>query len=293
MHKTWKKIETEIGAARSEDFRLESYAPVGGGCINSGFHIQGGGRHYFVKLNNAGKAGMFEAEAEGLAEIAGTNTVRAPTPVCRGETGAYAWLVMEFISLSGTGGGNALGHKLAMMHRHTQPAFGWRRDNTIGATLQQNDWTKDWIEFYREQRLRFQLGLAAHNGYSGSLQRKGECLLDRLASFFDGYRPRASLLHGDLWSGNRGTDAQGEPVIYDPAVYYGDREADIAMTELFGGFGREFYAAYRDAWPLDAGYDVRKTLYNLYHILNHANLFGGGYAGQAESMMDRLLAEAG
>jgi len=291
MHKTWEKIEAEIGAARGEDFRLESYAPVSGGCINSGFHIQGCGKHYFVKLNRAGTVGMFEAEAEGLAEIAGTDTVRAPAPVCRGEACGHAWLVMEFIQLSGSGGANALGRRLAMMHRRTQPAFGWRRDNTIGATPQRNDRTKDWIEFYRERRLRFQLKLAACNGYGGALQHKGEKLLDRLASFFDGYRPQASLLHGDLWSGNWGTDERGEPVIYDPAVYYGDREADIAMTELFGGFGRDFYAAYQDAWPLDAGYGVRKTLYNLYHILNHANLFGGGYAGQAESMMDRLLAE--
>ncbi len=291
MHETWKKIEAEICVALGGNFRLESYAPVGGGCINSGFHIRGGGRHYFVKLNAAGKAGMFEAEAEGLAEIAGTNTVRVPAPVCWGEAGNHAWLVMEFIQLSGSDGANALGRRLAMMHRHTQPAFGWCRDNTIGATPQRNGRLEDWVEFYRERRLRFQLKLAAQNGYSGTLQRKGERLLEWLASFFDGYQPQASLLHGDLWSGNWGTDTQGEPVIYDPAVYYGDREADIAMTELFGGFGREFYASYQDTWVLDAGYGVRKTLYNLYHILNHANLFGGGYAGQAESMMDRLLAE--
>jgi len=134
------------------------------------------------------------------------------------------------------------------------------------------------------------LNLAARNGYGGSLQRLGENLMDALPAFFTGYSPLPSLLHGDLWSGNHAYLQDGTPTIFDPAIYYGDRECDLAMTELFGGYPADFYAAYRAAYPLHAGSTVRKELYNLYHILNHANLFGGGYASQAERMMQRLLA---
>ena len=174
------------------------------------------------------------------------------------------------------------------MHRHTAERFGWERDNTIGATHQANAWREDWITFWREQRLGFQLELVGRHGYTG-LQRHGERLLDRFQVLID-HDPLPSLLHGDLWGGNISYDNTGEPVIFDPAVYYGDHKADLAMTELFGGFGSDFYAAYRAAWPLDAGYPTRKMLYNLYHILNHTNLFGGGYAGQAQGMIERLLA---
>ena len=135
--------------------------------------------------------------------------------------------------------------------------------------------------------------LAGENGYGAQLQRPGERLLDALPAFFAGYLPQPSLLHGDLWGGNHAFLADGAPAIFDPAAYFGDREADLAMTELFGGYPADFYAAYRAAWPLDAGYAARRNLYNLYHILNHANLFGGGYAQQAEEMMQRLLAELG
>ena len=147
------------------------------------------------------------------------------------------------------------------------------------------------MRFLRERRLGFQLDLAAANGYRGRLQARGEQLLERLGQFFSHYRPKPSLLHGDLWGGNHAADAKNQPVIFDPAVYYGDRESDLAMTELFGGFSAEFHAAYRDAYPLDPGYAVRKTLYNLYHVLNHLNLFGAGYKSQAETMVDRLLSE--
>ncbi|MGZ8947750.1 MAG: fructosamine kinase family protein, partial [Methylococcaceae bacterium] len=169
--------------------------------------------------------------------------------------------------------------------------FGWHRDNTIGSTLQINNQSNDWLTFWREQRLGFQLKLAGNNGYGGSLQANGECLCSDMAILFNDYMPQPSLLHGDLWAGNAAVDKLGSPVIFDPACYYGDREADLAMTELFGGFSRDFYAAYQAVWPLDDGYDVRKTLYNLYHILNHLHLFGGGYLRQAESMMAMLLSE--
>jgi len=149
------------------------------------------------------------------------------------------------------------------------------------------------VSFFRDRRLRYQLDLAERCGHLGRLQERGRELLERIGAFFSAYEPVASLLHGDLWGGNWGVDERGTPVIFDPAVYYGDREADLAMTRLFGGFGADFYAAYAAAWPLDPGAPLRVELYNLYHLLNHANLFGGGYPRQAERTVDRLLAELG
>ncbi len=289
----------DIGRAISEatgaPFRVEDVRRVGGGSINEAWRLEGAGQCFFVKLNDASRIGMFEAEAEGLGAILATDTVRAPRPVCTGRAGGRAFLALEYLDMAG-GGGDAdarLGERLAAMHRHVEARHGWRRDNTIGSTPQINAPDRDWPSFYRDRRLRFQLELAARNGYRGRLQTLGERLMADMHRFFDGYAPPASLLHGDLWGGNHGALADGEPVIFDPATYYGDREADIAMTELFGGFGPGFHAAYRAAWPLDPGYAVRRNLYNLYHVLNHANLFGGGYARQAEAMMERLLAELG
>jgi len=140
--------------------------------------------------------------------------------------------------------------------------------------------------------LGFQLQLATEKGYGGQLQSLGEKLLDALPAFFAGYAPQPSLLHGDLWKGNRAFTADGVPTIFDPAIYFGDRECDVAMTELFGGYPASFYAAYHAEWPLDAGYARRRDLYNLYHILNHTNLFGGGYVRQAEQVMQKLLIES-
>jgi fructosamine-3-kinase len=186
-----------------------------------------------------------------------------------------------------------LGAQLAALHRVTDVKFGWGIDNTIGATPQVNTRCCDWTAFWRENRLGFQLALAAQNGAPKSLLEKGARLANEVAALLKALPIKPALLHGDLWGGNAGFDRAGAPVIFDPAVYFGHREADLAMTELFGGFSADFYAAYRDAYPLDAGYDVRKQLYNLYHVLNHFNLFGGGYARQAEIMTARLLAEIG
>lgn len=289
----WPKISCEISTATGQHFTLHSSQSISGGDINRAFLIEGNGQRYFVKLNEASRAAMFEAEAAGLDEIAASRAIRVPRPICCGMAGEAAYLVQEHIDMHSCGNttSEALGRQLAEMHRHTAEQHGWRRDNTIGSTFQGNTQNGDWIDFWREQRLGFQLRLAANNGFRGELQRKGERLLLSLHQFFPGYTPPPSLLHGDLWGGNCAAGPHGEAVIFDPAVYYGDRETDLAMTELFGGFSPRFHAAYREAWPLDPGYAVRKTLYNLYHILNHANLFGGGYATRAEAMIDRLLDE--
>jgi len=289
----WQAISEQISLATGQSFHLAAAQPLGGGDINSAYRLQGRERSYFVKLNRRELADMFAAEFAGLEEIAGTGAVRTPAPIVHGEAGSHSFLVLEYLEFGRPDqqAQRLLGRQLAEMHRYQQPYFGWHRDNTIGSTPQVNTRDGDWIAFWRENRLGFQLQLAARNGYGGLLQTQGEKLCGALDGLFDGYRPQPSLLHGDLWAGNSAADRQGNPVIFDPACYYGDREADIAMTELFGGYGREFYQAYNDTWPLDAGYPVRKTLYNLYHILNHLNLFGGGYQRQAENMTLQLLAE--
>jgi len=235
---------------------------------------------------------MFEAEFLGLQELAAAKAIRVPLPLCTGTADGQSYIVMEYIPLGGSGSNAVAGEQLAALHRRQAEAFGWQRDNTIGSTHQPNDWTADWVDFWRQHRLGFQLEEAARKGLGSHLQRLGENLLERFSVLMD-HDPVPSLLHGDLWGGNLSHDAQGHPVIYDPATYYGDREAEIAMTELFGGFGAAFYDAYNAVWPLDSGYATRKTFYNLYHILNHANMFGGGYVGQAQRMMERLLADLG
>lgn len=290
----WNAIEQVI-AVHDPGFAALGRQAVGGGCINQAWRLHGKRRDYFVKLNRRELAGMFSAEAEGLGELAATATVAVPQVVCHGVAGDSAYLVLEWLDLAAAdrAAEGGLGEGLAALHRIFQPYFGWRRDNTIGATPQPNTPREDWPVFWAEQRLGFQLRLAARNGHGGRLQSLGQSLLQYLPALFEGYRPQPSLLHGDLWGGNVAMDGRGRPVVFDPACYYGDREADLAMTELFGGFGPAFLAAYRCAWPLDSGYAVRKVLYNLYHVLNHLNLFGGAYERQAEAMAERLLAEIG
>lgn len=286
-----RALTKKISAVTGLEFQVRQESVAGGGCINRALTVADGDRRYFVKFNAARYADMFAAEARGLEVLRAANALRVPQPVCHGIGGEHAYLVLEYLSLAPTGDASALGLGLARQHAVTQARFGWERDNTIGSTPQANAESADWPSFWRAHRLGFQLALAADNGHGGALQRKGERLLADIDAFFAGYSPRPALLHGDLWSGNFGFDDTGRPAIFDPAVYFGDRETDLAMTELFGGFPPAFYSAYRAAAPLDAGYAVRKTLYNLYHILNHLNLFGGGYRAQAERMLDSLLAE--
>lgn len=282
-----------IGTATGTPFKAVCQVRAGGGCINRALTVTGhDGRRFFVKMNHRTSLEMFAAEAAGLAELARPDGPRVPRPITHGVSGDDAYLVLEWLDLGGRGDAAELGRRLAALHRHVAGEFGWWRDNTIGATHQDNTHCADWVAFLRDRRLGFQLSLAARNGAPGALITRVERLLTCLGVFFADYQPAASLLHGDLWGGNYGY-AAGMPVLFDPAVYFGDREADLAMTELFGGFPDAFFAAYRAAWPLDPGYATRRTLYNLYHVLNHFNLFGGGYAAQARHMTDTLLAETG
>ena len=267
-----------MDTALREQLRIDSASPVAGGCIHECFRVEIGGREFFLKSNDASHTDNFAAEADGLVALRRAD-MRAPEPVSHGMAGSKAFLLLEFLSLHGKEDFAALGRMLARAHRKHGARFGWHRDNTIGATPQANGWSDDWAEFWRERRMVPQLELARRNGFP--LEMPG------VQKILAGHSPRPSLLHGDLWSGNAGFTKDG-PVVFDPAVYYGDREVDLAMTELFGGFPREFYEAYEKAYPLDAGYKRRRHLYNLYHLLNHLNLFGAGYLGQMKATLGLL-----
>ncbi|MFP4674402.1 MAG: fructosamine kinase family protein [Opitutales bacterium] len=281
-------IAEAIAEATGEPFTPVDAKPVGGGCINDARLFSDGKRSYFVKYNSAEAAGDFAAEAEALEAIAHTGTIRVPEPVARGTTNGRAFLALEAFQLGSgsTQGWRRMGEQLAALHGHAAEKFGWHRDNNIGGTPQSNGWLDSWAEFFRERRLRPQLERARANGYDFS--KTGDLLEAVTASLCD-HNPRPSLLHGDLWAGNAAFTADGTPLIYDPASYYGDRETDLAFSEFFGGFPPAFYEAYNASSPLSEGYGPRKTIYNLYHVLNHANLFGGAYAAEAKQMIDRII----
>jgi protein-ribulosamine 3-kinase len=267
-----------IPASLRAELGIEQESPVAGGCINECYRVRIGGAARFLKTNSAKFQDAFAAEADGLKALQ-TAGMRAPAPLAQGIAAGQAYLLLELLDLSGAADFARLGRMLAATHEQTGARFGWHRDNYIGATPQPNGWKESWAEFWLTRRLRPQLELARRNGFDLPMPS-----LDILRN----HQPTPSLLHGDLWSGNAGFTAEG-PVVFDPAVYYGDREADVAMTELFGGFPQEFYRAYAESFPLEEGYARRKALYNLYHLLNHLNLFGGGYLGQVKAALGLLL----
>jgi protein-ribulosamine 3-kinase len=287
----WQTIIQHISQQTGRTFSVAQQRSVSGGSINSASVLTGeDGERYFVKTNSSGRSSMFAAEAKGLVAIASSACIRVPQAICYGDDGKQSYIVLEHLEMSGRADQVLLGEQLAAMHRVTAPRFGWDIDNTIGSTPQPNSEMDNWLDFWREQRLGFQLQLAADNGYGGELQQLGESVLCDIPKLFAGHEPEPAMLHGDLWGGNVAGLTDGTPVIFDPAFYYGDRETDIAMTYVFGGFSPDFYASYQDAFPLDDGFAVRKTLYNSYHIINHLNMFGGGYHGQAISMLQQVLA---
>ena len=290
--KQWQSIIGHIEQTTGQVFSVKQQQSMTGGSINNAFLLTGDdGKQYFVKTNLSGQKAMFEAEAKGLQEMASSNTIKVPEPVCFGEDQWQSYIVLEYLAMSGRADQTILAEQLAAMHQKTADQFGWEINNTIGATFQPNTWTDIWLDFWSQQRLGFQLKLAADNGYGGALQSLGEKLLIEMPKLFAGREIKPSMLHGDLWGGNVAGLKDGTPVIFDPAFYYGDREADLAMTYVFGGFSPDFYASYQNVFPLDDGFAVRKTFYNIYHIINHLNLFGGGYHGQAIHMLEQVLVE--
>jgi fructosamine-3-kinase len=285
----WQHISDHISPTLNKPFQIQNKKSIGGGSINSAYQVTGNdGQLYFIKLNTASLEFMFQVEFDSLNELLQIDTIQIPRPVCFGTADSKSYLVLEYITMNPSGDQQQLGYALAQMHKITASQYGWYQNNIIGSTPQSNNMQPDWLTFWREERLLPQFKMLYEKGYKNQLQPLSDKLLNNLGSLLANHKPPASLLHGDLWSGNYAFDDQGRPVIFDPALYYGDREADLAMTELFGGFSQDFYQAYNEAWPLDNDYNQRKTLYNLYHILNHANLFGTSYLNQAISMMQRL-----
>lgn len=296
----WTEIAQQISHACGQSFEIVDRRPVAGGCINQAYRVSDRrGRRYFLKVNRAGAEAMFAAESLALEQLAATQTIRVPRPLCHGIAGNHSYLVLEFLDLGDRATPESwaqMGRQLAQLHRWSpsdssepsaaQQRFGWERDNTLGDTPQINTWRDRWADFWQEQRIGYQLHLAARRGQRFA---QGELLLARIPSLLAGHDPQPSLVHGDLWSGNAAVMASGQPTVFDPAVYYGDREVDLAMTELFGRFPAAFYQAYQATWPLAPGFERRKPLYNLYHILNHFNLFGGGYGDQAAQLIRQLL----
>jgi fructosamine-3-kinase len=293
----WEKIAENISQATEKKFQVSDTRSVGGGCINQGYHLTDGSRNYFVKLNQASQIAMFEAEALGVQQMWETHTIRVPKPICWGTADNSAYIVLEWVEMGGRSNTEAMkemGRKLAMMHQWTptndypgKHQFGWEINNTIGSTPQINTWTENWAEFWAIHRIGYQIKLAKSRG--GQFENT-EVLIEKIPELLADHQPQPSLVHGDLWTGNASVTAEEEPIIFDPATYYGDREVDLAMTELFGSFSPAFYQGYDEVFPLvDSGYERRKILYNLYHILNHFNLFGGSYGSQANQMIQQLL----
>ncbi len=286
----WQAVKKSISDNTRYHLRDYRLARLSGGNINQAWHLSDREKQYFVKTNRGDLLYMFEAERAGLEEIHQSQAIRVPEVIGCGAVANHSFIVMEFLEIGGIADDSLLAHQLASMHRCTRDQFGFHIDNTIGSTAQINTNDESWVEFWRTQRLGFQLDLAVKNRLDREMIARGEALSEVVAQFFSSYRPVASLLHGDLWSGNWGADNGGNPIIFDPACYYGDHEADLAMMELFGQPGRRFFDAYDEVFSIDAGYTTRRDLYNLYHILNHANLFGGHYSSSARNLIDKLLA---
>lgn len=302
MHLNFKQANQQI-----ESFLLEnSYIAqtgihlraVSGGDISACYVAQCHQKSFFIKLNKLKHAGLFEAEEQGLNAIESVNELNCPKPLAYFKTDNWQCLILEHLNIVNQGNESLLGRKLAHFHRSSylnhidnktsqNKTYGFEKDNYIGLSTQKNMWSGNWCDFWLQCRLKPQLVQASKTGlFSSELLNT---LSEAISSLLKAHEPEPCLLHGDLWSGNKAYLDNGEPVIYDPACYYGDRETDIAMTELFGGFTGQFYRAYNNVWPLDGGYEKRKAIYNLYHILNHFNLFGRGYSGHVQRLASQII----
>jgi len=297
----WHQIEQAISAETGTPFKIKEKTPLSAGLssgtpmdvndqpLNLSFKVSDGVRSFFVKLNSKENLINFQAEAYSLNQLKELANIACPDVTAIGISLGKSFLVLDYIAFSKAKPvlWYQLGQQLAQMHRETTHGqFGWQHDNFIGNTIQPNHWSSNWSTFFSEQRIAWQLQLLSEKSILfGSIDYIAQICHDALLHHY----VTPSLVHGDLWQGNTGfTFEQG--LIFDPACYYGDREVDIAMTELFGQFPDDFYHGYQAEYPLDEGYEQRKLVYNLYHVLNHANIFGGIYIEQAKSMLSRIIA---
>lgn len=287
-------VENALASKFGGAVAIHHTSAIGGGCINDTFAIETTHGPFFVKSRLNAPPHFFTREAEGLRRLAASHTLRVPLPILGSaelDSAQHEFLVLEFIECASPTPhfAESFGRSLAAMHKNTQSTFGLTEDNFIGLTPQTNSSSENWAEFFATRRLEFQLSLLEKKSRAtAELRVLLAKLIARLDNLIGTHDPSPSLLHGDLWSGNIMSDESGAPVIVDPAVYYGDREVDLAMTELFGALDSRFYDAYADAWPLSDGYEDRKEIYNLYHLMNHVNLFGLSYLSGVLGILRRF-----
>lgn len=282
-------IQNVLNKHFQQDLPVSQLAPVFGGDINTCYECIWGNQPVFVKFNHTPYAtAMLTTEYQGLLSMSATDTIRVPKPLLESQLDNGHLLILEHLDLSGSANWAQLARQLADMHAVTSDTFGWAYDNFIGTTVQYNARHADWAEFWWQQRLLPQITLAKKNGLS-ELEDIQESLKALNFVLFEHHTVAPSLVHGDLWSGNVGFSSSNTPVIYDPACYFGDREVDIALTKLFGGFSESFYRAYESAWPLAEDTDRRVEFYNLYHLLNHFNIFGGSYRDRCHALASKLI----
>lgn len=282
-------LSAAISNASNMPFKVKSALSVHGGDINRCYALHDGNLTYFAKVNDASLIDMFEQEALSLTTLKTASSIILPSPITYGCFKDVSYLILTFHPMQNHGNDYELGQNLAKLHAHSHSRFGWDKNNYIGSTLQKNGFTGNWAVFWQEHRIQPQFELAFQNGFHRQLAPLAKQFIARIPDILADHNPSPSLLHGDLWAGNAGFIETGAPILYDPASYYGDRETDLAMTELFGGFRQDFYRGYEAQWPLAKNYQSRKPLYNLYHMLNHLNLFGSGYLSTCLAIITRLL----
>jgi fructosamine-3-kinase len=283
----WHYIGQQISQQIQQKFNCDEVRQVTSGDSHRAFTVSDGKQHFFIKINEKLHLANFNGEVEGLEHLTSTELFKIPKVICTGTVSDHSFLVLEYIQIESGTKDNwfQFGQNLAQLHKnHTQKMYGWQEDNFIGLTVQPNCWQNNWSVFFSEQRIGFILQLLLEKGHDlADIDR----VVNTVKSLLKGHHPKASMLHGDLWQGNTGFH-KGQPVLYDPAFYFGDRETDLAMSELFGRFPDPFYQGYSDKWPIDADYLFRKPVYQLYHVLNHALLFGGHYLNSARSTLKNL-----
>lgn len=285
----WDAIQIDIRATGHEDFSIHSKISLSGGDINQSFHLSGNENSFFLKLNSIDNIDMFHKEKLGLETLSKSNSFRTPHPYSVGKFEDKSYLIMEYLELSNAGKMDIFAETLAKMHQVNRGQFGFESHNYIGSTKQYNEWDSNWGRFFCEQRLLPLLKLLSNKQESKGLLSDLEQLLKMVPKLLNEHKPKPALVHGDLWQGNYSFCTRGEPIIYDPACYYGDREVDLAMLELFGNPGEKFSAEYNLLLPVSHGFTIRKKIYNLYHLLNHTYLFGGSYRAQSSEMLKRIL----
>jgi fructosamine-3-kinase len=289
----WSFIADCISSALNKTFVADDLKAVSGGDIHQSYRVNDSKNNLtlFVKTNHRKYYHLFQSESESLDSIQQSNAIKTPRVITHNCDDSISFLALEFLNFGNKNNDFQLGQQLARMHKHTENTFGFTDNNYIGNTPQLNRQYSSWSEFWLRCRLQPQLELAYRQGYQSSLKKSEQALFKACKEQLQ-HQPQASLLHGDLWGGNIGFLKDGTPVIFDPACYYGDRETDIAMTELFGGFSTDFYQGYNESWPLEPGYKKRKSIYQLYHQLNHLNLFGSGYLGTCKQSMTNIIKNA-